>query len=201
MQNESWLSTCFLRFWFFENFENWGNNHQQILLSIFFKIFFYFRKSEHVYKNTSWWIVCVRNFKSPSLKTAEFCHFECPKRPLFTLQGLGTTISAFFGVSIFVQFGPFKNCFTVIFAFFTKIWPKTCIPPSKLEILNLTFSDLVTLDDLHSEQGPQKSSGVSQTRSMSFNRLYFNMTWLLCPAKPARSENQEFYIYTDLWRH
>ena len=43
--------------------------------------------------------------------------------------------------------------------------------------------------------------GVSQTRSMSFNWLYFNMAWLLCPAKPARSENQEFYICADRWCH
>ena len=33
---------------------------------------------------------------------------------------------------------------------------------------------------------------LSQIRSMSFNRLYFNLALLLCPAKPAMTENKKW---------
>ena len=54
--------------------------------------------------------------------------------------------------------------------------------------------DFMTLDDLDLTQVHKRLGGyleVSQTRSMSFYRLYFSLILLLFPAKPAMTDNQK----------
>ena len=87
-----------------------------------------------------------------------------------------------------VRFGPFRCVLWSFLRSWRKSDLKTCITPSKPEILNLTFFDLVTSDDSALTRGHKRLGRyfkVAGTRSMSFHRLYFNLIWLLCPVMRA----------------
>ena len=72
-------------------------------------------------------------------------------------------------------------------------------------ILNFKFElfDLVTLDELDLTQDHKRfrRAQVSKTRCIPFHRLYFSLIRLLCPAKPAMTDNWKFDLWSDLWRH
>ena len=146
-----------------------------------------FKTPENIWKNIFDKYVYI--ISSWYLKNGWVLSFWMPrKEDTFTLF---TRISAFYLFSNFVRFGPFKNCSRAIFSgFWLKFHLNTCITPPKLKIFNLTF--LVEWLGGHLE--------VSQTRSMSFHRLYFNLVWLLNRAKRAMTDIKKD-LWPDLWRH
>ena len=105
-----------------------------------------------VFKKTCW-IIPVQTFKSLSLKTAEFCRSEYPKRPLFCAIYEDFDIFPIFN---FCSIWAVKKCSGAIFVYLTKSWPKDTYHSSILKILNLTFFDPVALDDLELSQGHKR---------------------------------------------
>ena len=149
---------------------------------MFHEKFWVFKESKYIRQDTCKW-KGAKNFNFISWKMAKFCRFECPKRQLFTLF---TRASAFFRLlSNFVRLGKFKNGFRVIFLYsWRKSDLKTCITHPKPTILNLTFFDLwpcMTLIWHKVTKGLRGYLEVSQTRSMSFYRLHFNLIRMICP--------------------
>ena len=156
-----------------------------------------------MYENTCWWKY-VQNFNSLSCKTTEFCRYECPKWPLFTLF---TRIPAFFLFSIFVRLSRSKKCSRVILAFLTKIRTKNMDSTTQTQNLKLTFMTLwhwmtfiwhkVTKD----LRVRWVLIGIPDTIHVVARLYYFNLIRLLCLEKLAKTENQTFYIWPDLWRY
>ena len=114
----------------------------------FFKIFpikiKIFKKPYNMLEGNDWWI-CVQNFKSISSKMDEIWHKTCQKQALFTSFQDFTVI---FLILFFDRLWLLKKCFSVIFAFFAKIWPKNMYRSSKSRFFLLDFFYLVTWDDL-----------------------------------------------------
>ena len=141
-----------------------------------------------MYKKTCRWIG-VKNFKSLSLKKRlSFPVLNAPKDHLLRYLR---------GFRHLSDLGRLKSVLRSSFAFLTdpKIWSKTCIPPPKLKILNLTFLEILTFDNLHLAKGHKRHVGyleVSQTRSISFPGLI--SIWCDCFARRSRQRQKSIIL-------
>ena len=99
-----------------------------------------------------------------------------------------------------------KKCSRVIFTFLTKIWLKTCITPPKLKILNLTFFDLVTSDDLDLTQCHKRHKRVLKSIPDTIHVVPSDLFQCDTAALPGEADND---LYSNgkidptwhLWYH
>ena len=99
------------------------------------------------------------------------------------------------------ELGRSKSVPGSLFAFLTKIWPKTIYRTTQTQNFKFDLFDLwlPSFGKIHKRLWGHLE--VSQTRSHVVPWLYFNLIRLLFTAKPARTENQEFCLRPDLWHH
>lgn len=126
-----------------------------------------------------------------------------PKRLFFTLftRSLSTRSYFQFSSDLGRSKGVLLSFFCVLDEYLTL---KHTFHDPHSKLLNLAFFDLVNLITLIWHKVTKGLAGylkISQTWSMSFHRLYFNLMRLICPARPARTDNQKFDLWPDLWSH
>ena len=81
---------------------------------------------------------------------------------------------------------------------------KTWITQPKLSVSNFAFFTLWPWTTLTWHKVTKVLGGylrVSQTWSMSFHWLCFNLISLLCPAKLVKANNKKYDLSSNLWRH
>ena len=159
-----------------------------------------FKKPYNMLEDNGWWI-STQNFKSISSKMAEIWHKICQKQALFTSFRDLTVIFRFYFLT---DFDASKSVLGSFFAFFAKIWPKTCIVALNHESFLLdifTWWPDMTLTSIMVTKHSKWYLKMSETLSMPISWLCLCLTSQFCSPMSPSPKCRTFWLWPDLWRH
>ena len=151
-----------------------------------------------MFEGNGWWI-CVKNFKSMSLKMADIWHKTCQKQTLFTsFRDLTVIFRIFYFLT---DFDASKSVLGSFFAFFAKIWPKNMYRSSKSRFFFLfDLFYLVTWHDLDLYYGRKSTVQwylqMSETQSMPISWLCLCLTSAISLADVTKPEMSNILTLT-----
>ena len=163
-----------------------------------------FSKIRKIWDGNGWWI-SVQTFKSISSKMAEIWHKLCQKQALSTSF---RDFTAIFRILFFDRFWRFKSVLGSYFAFFAKIWPKTCITALSPDFLCSTFCMCLPGDLRWPWHIPimvikhrKWCLQMSETLSMPIRWICLSLTSKFCSPMSPSPRSRTFWLWPDLWRH